>query len=296
MQFTRPITDVLEMRSSRRTFRPKPIETERRQVLEQWLASAPTGPFGSVFRLELVAATEDDRGALSGLGTYGFIRGAPGFIVGAVTPGARDMEDFGYVMEEAILLTTDLELGTCWLGGTFTRSTFAEKIALAATETIPAVVAIGHAATKRGAVEKLIRWGAKAKKRRPWERLFFTETFERSLSREAAGDYATVLDMVRIGPSASNRQPWRIVRAAGSPRYHFFVRRTPGYGRDSKLFELADLQRIDMGIAMCHFALTATELGLPGGWSDTEPDVGALPEHIEYIATWDGECVCTPPR
>ena len=54
-------------------------------------------PLGNRCRFTLVAATQDDRDALKGLGTYGFIKGATGFIVGAVRPGPGDMEDYGYL-------------------------------------------------------------------------------------------------------------------------------------------------------------------------------------------------------
>jgi len=93
--------------------------------------------------------------------------------------------------------------------------------------------------------------------------------------------------MVRLGPSASNRQPWRLVRAAGGDGYHLFIRRTRAY---KGLFSARgqDLQRLDMGIAMCHFELTAREAGLAGRWAvpPAAPDIGALPERTEYIASW----------
>jgi hypothetical protein len=46
----------------------------------------------------------------------------------------------------------------------------------------------------------------------------------------------------------------------------------------------ADLQRIDMGIAMCHFALSAAELGLTGGWQSTP--MLAPASGTEYILSW----------
>jgi nitroreductase len=61
---------------------------------------------------------------LKGLGTYGFIKGATGFIMGTVGHSEKNLEDYGYVMERAILFATDIGLGTCWFGGTFTRSRF----------------------------------------------------------------------------------------------------------------------------------------------------------------------------
>ena len=53
-----------------------------------------------------------------------------------------------------------------------------------------------------------------------------TEELGRPLSPERAGAYAQAVEMVRRAPSASNRQPWRIVKS-GHP-WHFFIHRTPG--------------------------------------------------------------------
>ena len=70
--------------------------------------------------------------------------------------------------------------------------------------------------------------------------------------------------------------------------WHFFLQRTPGYG-DSltfKLLRLADIQRVDMGIAMCHFALTARELGLSGHWLVEDPAIARPDELTEYSVSW----------
>ncbi len=41
-------------------------------------------------------------------GTYGVIKGAGVFLVGAMERGHRDMEDFGYLFEQIILFATEL--------------------------------------------------------------------------------------------------------------------------------------------------------------------------------------------
>ncbi len=93
--------------------------------------------------------------------------------------------------------------------------------------------------------------------------------------------------MLRLAPSASNRQPWRVIQDGAC--YHFYLQRTPGYGRGTLTFTLlglADLQRVDIGIAMCHFELAARELGLEGQWVVDEPDLPKPGETIEYVVTW----------
>ena len=125
-----PITDNITKRFSCRTYRPEPIQEENRENLQIFINSLPPGPFGSRPRFELLTAKETDTKSFHGLGTYGFIKNPPAFMVGAMPRSQYDLEDFGYLMETIILYATSLDLGTCWLGGTFTKSRFAKAINL----------------------------------------------------------------------------------------------------------------------------------------------------------------------
>ncbi|MBN1934775.1 MAG: nitroreductase family protein [Anaerolineae bacterium] len=287
MEQNQSIQTIIKQRFSCRTYENKPIAPQARQQLEALIAQATVGPLGSKARFALIAAAETDRQALKGLGTYGFIKNPAGFIVGAVGQAANDMEDFGYLMEKLILNATALGLGTCWLGGTFARSRFARVIDLQAGESLPAVASLGYGASQPRARDVLIRRGAESNKRLPWEQLFFDGAFGTPLGREGAGKYAGPLEMVRLGPSASNKQPWRIVRQGG--RWHFYLQRTPGYGKSVLgLAKMADLQRVDVGIALCHWALTAVALALPGAWQVSKPEIGRPDTLTEYAVTWAG--------
>jgi nitroreductase len=281
------IQDTIRERYSVRFYQKEPIAEETRTALLARLKALRSGPLGSSTRFELVAATDQERASLRGLGTYGFIKDASGFILGAVEVGEHALEDYGYMMERAILEATALGLGTCWLGGSFTQSSFARKMSKRDNEIIPAVAATGYAAPE-GREKDLLRRGARADRRQPWERLFFDGSFGKPLARaELTGGYAQALEMVRIAPSASNKQPWRVVRE--DSRWHFYCQRTPGYGKGSWVFtllRLADLQRLDVGIAMCHFELTADELGLEGAWRVADPGLRPIDERTLYIATW----------
>jgi hypothetical protein len=235
-----------------------------------------------------VAATEKDRDSLKGLGTYGFIKGAGGFIVGAVEPGLRDMEDFGYGLEQAVLAATDLGLGTCWLGGSFTKSSFARKIGATRSEVVPAVVAVGY--PEKGSRVSRIRERAGSDRRLPNEKLFWEEKPGEPLDLSCAPAFVTALEAVRWAPSASNKQPWRLIRSGDD--WHFYLQRTKRYGKGSAVFSLlrlADLQRVDMGIAMCHFELVARECGLVGRWMADAPAIDIAPRGLEYTVTWISE-------
>ncbi len=285
MFHSRPITEIIQRRYSCRTYLDKSIAKDKRQQLADFLSSLECGPLGASARFTLVAATEQDRNSLRGLGTYGFIKGATGFIVGAVRPSEKNLEDYGYLMERAILFATDIGLGTCWLGGTFTKSSFAKKIAATDGEVVPAVTSVGYVADESRS-EDWIRQRARSDSRQPWENLFFQKRFGEPLSPEEAGAYDVPLEMVRLGPSASNKQPWRIIQDGST--WHFYLQRTKGYG-DSltfKLLRLADLQRVDMGIAMSHFQLTANELSLSGKWVVQEPEIEKPDKLTEYTVSW----------
>jgi nitroreductase len=284
--FTKQISDLIRERYSCRTYSGAPIEIGRLKLLVNFSNSCQVGPFGSTTRFKVVAASEGDDKALKGLGTYGFINNAPGYIIGATQDGEKNLEDFGYLMEKIILYATDLGLGTCWLGGTFTRSKFAEKISLGDEEIIPAVTAVGYADAKPRGIDQRIRKAAKSDQRLPWSELFFDKDTSTPLGEQDAGEYQSLLEMVRLGPSASNKQPWRIVR--GNKAWHFYLLRTPGYRNNPYIakMKIADLQRIDMGIAMSHFELAAEEMGLEGSWKILEPEDRPSTQGLEYSFSW----------
>ncbi len=288
MTFAHPIEQLIKQRFSCRSYLNQPVEEQTRLRLADYTASLQTGPFGARMRFELVAAREDDQKALKNLGTYGFIKGETGFIIGVMRDDEKNLEDFGYLMESIILFATDIGLGTCWLGGTFTKSSFSERVSPRPGELIPAVSSVGYCAKKPRRLGTLIRNRAGADRRLSWEKLFFDSRFGVPLSRKAAGDYATALEMVRWGPSASNKQPWRVVKNRNI--WHFYLQRTPGYRQQwlVKLFTVADMQRIDMGIAMCHFELMARDHGLDGRWEIIAPDIEKTEELTEYTVSWVG--------
>ena len=84
----------------------------------------------------------------------------------------------------------------------------------------------------------------------------------------------------RLGPSASNKQPWRVLLKDGA--LHFYEDKAPGYS-DAFAF---DIQRIDMGIAAAHADLALRERGISGRF---DPDVRLdvrLPERLVYAFSW----------
>jgi nitroreductase len=284
MLFNKPLTDIIRQRKSIRSYTSTPIEEEKKETLTRFLSANTTGPFGTKSRFIFITANAQDKESLKGLTTYGMIKNPMGFIIGVVEKSPHNFEDFGYLMEKNILKATDLGLGTCWLGGTFSSSRFAQKIGLRNNEVMPAVTPAGYAVPKINVIDSVIRNSAGADNRKPWSLLFFKD--DKPLSIEEAAHYATPLEMVRLAPSANNFQPWRIIKEPKANIFHFYIKRMPGLKQ--LFFMKADLQRVDIGIAMCHFVLAADEEGLIGAWKVNDPRLGGLADKLDYIVTWVG--------
>lgn len=278
------ILEIIRKRKSVRTYRPeKPAESELNELMD-YIKLHSTGPFGNTARFQFVEAPEKERTELKELGTYGMISGAGLYLAGAVKKTKMAMEDYGYCMEAAILKATALGLGTCWLGGTLNRSSFAKHIQLQDNEVIPAVTPVGYPFDKSGLKDSIMRMAIGANNRKPFENIFFNASLKDPLKREESGKYGPVLESLRLAPSASNRQPWIIIKGNGTNHFHFYLDEDKNY---NNRFEGVRIQNIDMGIAVCHFDFSAEELGPKGDWKTEDPEISM--GKLVYIASWIGK-------
>ncbi|KKN05132.1 hypothetical protein LCGC14_1090360, partial [marine sediment metagenome] len=139
---------------------------------------------------------------------------------------------------------------------------------------------IGYS-VKRKLREKITRTVIRANKRFVWEKLFFESDFNTPVSRENLGEYTTLLESVRLAPSASNQQPWRVVKEFNKKNFHFYiVKSKTGMGLRYMKF-----RRLDIGIAVSHFDHTAKELGVEGTWAFEEPFISESDDYL-YIISW----------
>jgi hypothetical protein len=273
--------ETIKTRMSCRTYNNVPIEPGKISELKNFLASNTKTPFGSKVRFHLLDFDELETGELKNLTTYGVIKGARQFIVGTVEKQPGAMEDYGYSMEKNILKATSMGLGTCLLGGTFRRSGFAGKINLGESELLPVISPVGYPSDKRSVVDRMFRFIAASDKRKSWQELFYLYDVDTVLDKENSGSFDIPLECVRMAPSASNKQPWRMIKGRDKNAFHFYLKRTPGY---ENIIKDIKLQNVDMGIAMCHFDLSANELGLTGEWNVNNPRIKA--DGMEYIVSW----------
>lgn len=269
------ISEIAKIRKSVRTYTDTPLTDADRKKLADYIdkLTSEKSPFGARVRIKLFDVDKEINS--KDLGTYGVIKGAKTYLGVAVNETEDAMEAVGYVFEKLVLYAASLGLGTCWLGGTFNRGEFAKAMQITENEFFPIASPVGYPAPKNHTVDKIMRKAIKADTRKSFEELFFENDFNTPLSKEKAREYGAILEAVRLAPSAKNAQPWRIVKDGDT--FHFFEKKDlPSSSHD--------IQRLDIGIAGCHFDLAAKERGINGKLTAVENH----PEEkgLIYVFSW----------
>ena len=261
---------TIKERKSVRTFDGQPVRAADREKLERYVQTI-TNPFGIPVRFVLLDAKEHGLSSpvLSGETLY-----AAGIVDRVPLADAA----FGYAFEKLVLYAWSLGIGTTWIGGTMKRELFEQAAGLSDGEMMPCVSPLGYPAKKRSLRELMMRRGVGADSRLPAEKIFFDGGWEIPLPAEKQAPIGDLIEMVRWAPSAVNKQPWRII--VSDQGYHFYEKRDRGFSGE----KTGDLQKIDVGIALCHFMAGLEEQGEKPEMTVADPGF-AVPENAEYIAT-----------
>lgn len=268
------IAEIIQNRRSVRTFDGREVNTEDLEKLSSFMKKIDN-PYGIPVEFELLNAKKQKLSCpvVSGTNLY----------VGAKASRMPHMEEaFGYSFEMLVLYAWSIGIGTVWIGGTMDRGAFERAMKLGADEMMPCVSPVGYPAKKMALKENMMRKAVKADSRLPFEKLFFDGIFGVPLTEERAGKLAGVLEMVRLAPSAVNKQPWRVVVDGNA--VHFYLKRNKGFISEAA----GDLQKVDLGIALCHFALGTKERGLDVSFGINDPGIVADAD-TEYIGTYQIE-------
>lgn len=264
--------DTIYRRKSVRNFENIPLSKSDYDFVLQEIQSLSTnsGPFKNRFDFFFLENKEGSPDSARRIGTYGFIKNPYAFIGGPSLIDFKSMVDYGYVLEHFILNLTGTGIGTVWLGGTFQRDVLSDI--LNPDQIIPCIIAIGYEANKKHLKERIIRNVIQANSRKPFNHLFFDEEWSIPISKDHS--LAKVFDLVRVAPSASNKQPWRILLK--KDKIHLFLERTPNYGNMLNF----DIQAIDMGIALCHLELGLQELHIDNSFVE---DLTVSADNLVYV-------------
>ncbi len=261
---------IIRERKSVRTFDGRPVSAEDRDRLERYMRSI-TNPFGVPVRFVLLDAKEH------GLSSP-VLSGETLYVAGITDRVPYADVAFGYAFEKLVLYAWSLGIGTTWIGGTMKRELFERAAGLSEREMMPCVSPLGYPARKRSVREAVMRKGVGADSRMPADRLFFDGAWAVGLPAQKQAAMADLIEMVRWAPSAVNRQPWRII--VSDRGFHFYEKRNRGYAGE----KTGDLQKIDVGIALCHFVMGLEAQGEKPEVAVADPG-HAVPDGVEYIAT-----------
>lgn len=254
--------ELIRTRKSVRTFDGKGVSEEDREKLSAYIRSIDN-PYHIPVGFMILGAKKH------GLSSP-VISGEHLYITAKVPKTEHCEEAFGYAFEKMVLYAWSLGIGTTWIGGTMKREVFEREAGVTEGEIMPCVSPLGYPAKNRSVKEIAMRAAIRADKRLPSDELFFENDFDTPLHTDDTA-VQDALEAVRLAPSAVNRQPWRIVKQGNA--YHFYEKKNVSGGGDW------DVQKVDLGIAICHFMEIAG-----GALTVSKPDIAAA-DDTEYIAT-----------
>lgn len=260
------IKEIIQKRHSVRNYDGTPLPQETIDKIKDYIKNL-TNPFDKKIRIELIQQNSGNESIK--LGTYGVIKGANHFLAAACEKDDLSLTALGYSLEKLILYCTSLGLGTVWLGGTFNKGNFAKAINLKENEVLPIVSPVGYEGGKKSLFAKLAE--KNTNKRNDFSKSFFNGDFNTPLTESDAGEYYEPLEMLRLAPSAVNKQPWRVLKQNNN--IHFYLAETNKY------------TSMDIGIALCHFHLTAMENNIAGELKIDDPKIGN--NDLTYVMSWE---------
>ena len=262
MKINIPVQETIKKRSSVRAYEERKLSTQDKEKLMAY-ADSLTNPFGVKVNFHIIDKDLDAKGEK--LGTYGVIKGATTFLGVSVANTELGLEAAGYEFENLILYATHMGLGTVWLAATFSRDNFMSAMGIKESDLFPAISPVGYPASKRSLRESVMRKTMKSDQRKPWKDIFFKDNFLTPLTEQDANEYAISLEMLRLAPSATNAQPWRVLKKGEV--YHFYETHNANAKLEEKL-----IKKVDVGIGLSHFHQTTLENGLSGKFEKVSQD------------------------
>lgn len=271
------IIEIIKNRKSCRTFNSTQLNKEDKSALERLIQDNKLGLNKESINFQIIEKHDKEIPLKI---NYGMIQGHRTYVLGTTKSTPDSRINYGYLMEKVLLKASELNISSCWVG--YFDPNYFKEIKIKSGNEIPSILILGYA-EKQSVGERLVRMTIKANKRNDWEQLFFNYKSNLPLTPIQIPAYADSLEMLRLGPSSGNTQPWRLFYDHASKEFHFFKKII------NKRYDEMGLHEIDMGIAMAHFELTSAHKGLQGKWIKHSEEIKGIPEDLHYIWTWHCE-------
>lgn len=235
--------EAIFSRTSRRTYTGEPLEVGQIDAIQHLIADINNE---SNLHFQLI---EDAESLFAGFkASYGMFNGVTAVIA---LVGNRKLENvqrlIGYYGEFLMLECVALNLGTCWIGGTYDKEATKNVLSLQGEEELFAIISIGKVHSEKSLKEKLISQLGKNK-----------QTFDELLQEKEETVPSWVrsgVEAARLAPSAVNRKP---------VRYSYL-------NSTLKAYTMKPNKDIDLGISLAHFELGALKEGMRGEWTSQSP-------------------------
>lgn len=229
------LTDAIKKRSAVRKYLQSPLSDEVLSEVQAIICSQkPLFP-NLKYKIDLVNDGQSFRHLLGGIiGSYGKVN-APHYLVASCEVKENAYENIGYLLEYVVLKLTEMNIGTCWIGGGIKKTLFADYLKLEDDLTPIVVIAFGYPIDNHQFRNDISQF-----KRKKIDQICLGEY----------KPYQEVMELVRLAPSAVNSQPWR---------YDFISKNQIDLYRVKNNFIMKnfidEMNRIDMGISLCHFEI-----------------------------------------
>jgi len=262
------LVDAIEKRRSIRKYKQRPVAKEIIDyVVKAGRKAIPLVPEIN-FRLYTVWNASILPPQADGLSSvYGMPADAPHYIIAVSQNHPRCMENIGFCMEQLILYATACGLGTCWIGGTFSEKRLLDFAPdLSADEQIVAFTPLGYADDSQPAqmARQMLQWSSASDSGhtlKPLTEFVSQDIFVVPWDNQKDATLKHIFELTGMAPSWADTQPWHFI--VDDKEIIALVDRTPQKGN---VHEGKPYYRLDGGIAMCHFYLTAREAGWKGHW------------------------------
>lgn len=245
---------AIDIRRSRRTYRPYALDGETMQVIRN-LVDITNKKAGIEFKF-----IEDPTSA------FKIITGRFSAIAICGDDSEQTRIKAGYYGEAIVLQCVYHGLGTCWVSGTYDENKILAMLSLPKSTRLYGLIVIGNVKDSLSTKEKIM-YKATHKQNKPYQKMFD------ACDEKLPPCYEYAMKLVEKAPSSINSKPVHFKYENGVI--------------SAKVDEPYSEKSIDFGIAQFHFCLGAAAKGVKGEWDFTgrfcteNADIIKFPENNE---------------
>lgn len=254
------LMDALYKRKSVRKYLNKQLPAEVFEEMQNIIQTAERLYPEIPMNIHIVKEGEKIHKISSGfIGSYGKIE-APHYLVVTSEEKEGYLENIGFTLENVVLQLTEMNIGTCWIGGSINKSLLKNIITIEEKQ-FPVIV------LSFGTPEK--EEDLKPKTPDSYKRKALKDIIKGDLN----SDWTYIMNAVRVAPSAVNFQPWRYIIDRNSVDLYVAKKLII-----TKHIEL--MQKIDAGISLSHLNIACKDKGIS---LSLKPLDGKLRKDMNYI-------------